>query len=433
MLRYCDFVFLTPYYVTISGGMLRLAGLSCALALVLSSPVIAAGNFEFVVPAEPGLTLEITIYGGTGTPLAGPTTIKSNDGGAYRLVVDETPIKADPPGRWCVELVEGRSDKLSTGKMVCDDAPTDMRGTYTFKFPEPNVVDSRRAQELFGEGFAYDTGSGRAKDDVQAAKYYQMAVDAGSIEAARNLAGMYGSGRGVPLDNEKAGALFRMAAEGGDAQAQYALANWYINDRAEKLVWLRKAAGQKHAEAIALLAQMEPKESGGAAPEPAAPAAQQSTWHVADGGEGRCAAAASPVTPDARLKGSEMSQIFVLNSPGKDPNLVVVGIPGPVDKSQIYVDVDGVMYPTIYIPNQRQALLLVRSVDAQGKAQLNESAAHMLANKALVHAMKLGQTLTVHVTVRDGPAVGTIYDEVYSLAGFAEAKAQSDAKCAGGK
>lgn len=408
--------------------MLRLVGLSCALALVLSSPVLAAGNFQFVVPAEPGLTLEITIYGGTGAQLAGPSAVTSNDGGTYRLVVDETPIKADPPGRWCVELVEGRSDKLTTGEMVCDDDPTDMRGTYTFKFPEPKAVDSQRAEDLFEEGYAYDTGSGRAKDDVQAAKYYQMAVDAGSIEAARNLAGMYGSGRGVPLDNEKAGALFRMAAEGGDAQAQYALANWYITDRDEKLVWLRKAAAQNHAEAIALLAQLEPKVAD-KAPQPAA----ASSWRAGDAGEGRCAAFAVPSVREAALTGPENSEIYVLNTPGKDPNLVVIGIPGPVDNSQIYVEIDGVMYPTIYIQNRRQAVLLVRSVDTKGKVVLNEPTVHMLANKALVHAMTMGETLTVHVTLRDGPQVGTIYDEVYPLAGFAEAKAQSDAKCAGGK
>lgn len=120
----------------------------------------------------------------------------------------------------------------------------------------PGNTTPQSAAALFAQGYAFDTGSGQPKDDVQAAKYYQMAADVGSVGAMRNLAGMYGSGRGVPMDPAKARQLFLAAALGGDAQAQYALANWYTQDPSEKIAWLQFAAAQNHADAIALLKQL---------------------------------------------------------------------------------------------------------------------------------------------------------------------------------
>jgi invasion protein IalB len=128
--------------------------------------------------------------------------------------------------------------------------------TTTAEAASATPTPPRSASELFALGYAFDVGTGQQKDDAQAAKYYQMAADAGSVPAMRNLAGMYGSGRGVPADPARAKQLFLAAALGGDAQAAYALANWYTDDPSEKIVWLQRAAAGNHPDAIALLKQL---------------------------------------------------------------------------------------------------------------------------------------------------------------------------------
>jgi hypothetical protein len=117
--------------------MLRIIVAAIA-GLVTTTPVIA-GNFEFVVPGEPGLSLTITGYDKTDGQIFEATANRpeQRDGKPFYIVrIDETILNIAPMARWCVEDASGKWSELegregATG--LCDDKPSETRGSYGFK------------------------------------------------------------------------------------------------------------------------------------------------------------------------------------------------------------------------------------------------------------------------------------------------------------
>ena len=98
-----------------------------------------AGNFEFVVLGEPGLSLTITGYDKAGGQMfeATANNPEQRDGKpAYIVRIDETILNSAPMARWCVGDASGNWSELE-GKdgdtALCDDQPSETRGSYGFK------------------------------------------------------------------------------------------------------------------------------------------------------------------------------------------------------------------------------------------------------------------------------------------------------------
>ncbi|KAJ8610870.1 hypothetical protein CTAYLR_009134 [Chrysophaeum taylorii] len=113
------------------------------------------------------------------------------------------------------------------------------------------------AQEL---GLRYYRGDlGGAPDPARAARYYEIAADAGSPGAQYDLANLLVVGDGVPRNSARAARYLRKAADHGIADAQYLLARLYgrgdgvPKDDAEMLRLFESAAARGHDEARGLL------------------------------------------------------------------------------------------------------------------------------------------------------------------------------------
>jgi hypothetical protein len=109
-------------------------------------------------------------------------------------------------------------------------------------------------------GFMYEYGQGTARDEQQAAHWYQQSARNGLAVAQFNLALMYANGGGIRQDSLRAAYWFRQAAEQGLADAQYQLAEHlqqYMGvPRSSAAVqgWLTRAAKQGQPEARTALA-----------------------------------------------------------------------------------------------------------------------------------------------------------------------------------
>jgi TPR repeat protein len=65
------------------------------------------------------------------------------------------------------------------------------------------------------------------KDLLEANRWYELAAEAGSVDAQVAIATAYFLGRGAPKDLPQAARWYREAAKGGDVGAQYLLASMY--------------------------------------------------------------------------------------------------------------------------------------------------------------------------------------------------------------
>lgn len=107
-----------------------LAAMSCP------APAAAAGNFEFAVAAEPGLSLRITGYRADGSQLFDKTAGRpeQRDGkDVYIVRIDETVVH-DGLARWCAEDASGAWSALQDhdgATALCDDQPSETRGRYS--------------------------------------------------------------------------------------------------------------------------------------------------------------------------------------------------------------------------------------------------------------------------------------------------------------
>lgn len=108
-------------------------------AIVVSCGAVTAGNFEFVVPGAPGLSLTITGYDRAGAQMFEEKVSQPElrDGKVLYIVrIDETILNSAPLARWCVADATGKWAELAgrdgaTG--LCDDEPSETRGSYGFK------------------------------------------------------------------------------------------------------------------------------------------------------------------------------------------------------------------------------------------------------------------------------------------------------------
>ena len=105
-----------------------------------------------------------------------------------------------------------------------------------------------RAQFHLGQRYA--SGTGVAKDEQEALRWYEIAADQGLPEAQRALANAYFHARGVPKDMREGNRRLRLAAEAGDPIAQRDLGFHHAKglglprDEVEAVRWFRMAADQ---------------------------------------------------------------------------------------------------------------------------------------------------------------------------------------------
>jgi hypothetical protein len=123
------------------------------------------------------------------------------------------------------------------------------------------AAEQGSVEAQYGLGRMYRIGEGVPEDDAEAARFYRLAAEQGHVLAQVNLGVSYATGEGVLQDYVEAVRWYRMAAEQGDAEAQFLLGFYYSTgeglpqDYAEAVRWLRLAAEQGHAEAQFLLAK----------------------------------------------------------------------------------------------------------------------------------------------------------------------------------
>ncbi len=99
-----------------------------------------AGNFEFVVPGEAGLTLSIAGYSSDGSEMfaAISNNAETRDGNSVYIVrIDENILKSTRLAKWCVTEATGKwSTAAGSTQQICDEAPSEMRGSYLFVAPK---------------------------------------------------------------------------------------------------------------------------------------------------------------------------------------------------------------------------------------------------------------------------------------------------------
>jgi localization factor PodJL len=93
----------------------------------------------------------------------------------------------------------------------------------------------------------YLDGRAVARNEAQAAQWYERAAEQGLAAAQYRLGSMYEHGRGKPVDREQAVALYEQAAAAGNINAMHNLAVLRIDassrrDYAQAASWFRKAA-----------------------------------------------------------------------------------------------------------------------------------------------------------------------------------------------
>ena len=82
-------------------------------------------------------------------------------------------------------------------------------------------------EEAVENGNAYYYGKNHEKSYEEAAKWYEVAANAGDTDSMNKLASMYRTGKGVPKDYKKAVIWYRKAADAGDTNAMYHLSYLY--------------------------------------------------------------------------------------------------------------------------------------------------------------------------------------------------------------
>jgi len=87
-----------------------------------------------------------------------------------------------------------------------------------------SLAENGDVRAQFALGFCYYSGTGVAKDDIEAIKWYRMAAEQGNEESQYAIGYCYENGTGVAKDNVEAVKWYRKAADQGQADAQARLA-----------------------------------------------------------------------------------------------------------------------------------------------------------------------------------------------------------------
>lgn len=130
-------------------------------------------------------------------------------------------------------------------------------------------TNAPKVREL-AEGMEYKKGKeGHILSNVEAAKRFRIAADAGNIEAQAMLGGMYLSGLGVAQDFTQAFDWLQKSATKGNPTAESYIGAAYLNgvglpeDKRKAAEWLKRAADQGHIDASAQLASLYEEGSDG--------------------------------------------------------------------------------------------------------------------------------------------------------------------------
>ena len=105
-------------------------------------------------------------------------------------------------------------------------------------------------------GVCYANGSGIAKDDYEAFKWFKLSAEQGYVSGMRNLGICYLKGLGVEKNEDEGIKLFNLSAEQGDAEAQMCLGYCYAQGVGvsqnidEALKWLKLSAEKGNSEGM---------------------------------------------------------------------------------------------------------------------------------------------------------------------------------------
>ena len=97
-------------------------------------------------------------------------------------------------------------------------------------------ADQGDATAQYNLGLMYANGTGVAKDEAEAVKWFRKAADQGIARAQHNLGVMYANGQGVVKDEVEAVKWYRKAADQGLAEAQNNL-NVILRAQAKNVSW----------------------------------------------------------------------------------------------------------------------------------------------------------------------------------------------------
>lgn len=187
--------------------LLTVAAASIAVA---ASPAFA-GNFEFIVPGEPGLSLTITGYDKAGGQMFETTANRpeQRDGKQLYIVrIDETILSSAPLARWCVEDASGKWSELqgkdgATG--LCDDQPSETRGSYGFRPGSVMTAAAPDAAEVAAPEMSVADASACVQENLNRVGFDAGPVDGQmgrrTFEAALGYASLQ-DGQGYPDLNE---------------------------------------------------------------------------------------------------------------------------------------------------------------------------------------------------------------------------------------
>lgn len=141
---------------------------------------------------------------------------------------------------------------LTTASLAPSAGSADARSAMSL--PETIGPASLRQAAIGGDAVAqfvvagrYLDGKAMARDEDQAAQWYERAAEQGLAAAQYRLGSMYEHGRGRPVDRKKAVALYEQAAAAGNINAMHNLAVLKIDasgrrDYEQAASWFRKAA-----------------------------------------------------------------------------------------------------------------------------------------------------------------------------------------------
>lgn len=161
----------------------------------------------------------------------------------FVLIAGSTSVHAQSQGqKWLNEARKGNTNAMST------------RNNGNMAGQQTNYT----AVDMFNTAVQYY----KAKNYVEAVKWYRKAAEQGLAEAQYNLGVCYANGQGITQSYTEAVKWYRKAAEQGLAGAQFNLGLHYYKGEGitqsytEALKWLRKAKEQGHEDATKLVVEM---------------------------------------------------------------------------------------------------------------------------------------------------------------------------------
>jgi TPR repeat protein len=118
------------------------------------------------------------------------------------------------------------------------------------------------ADKAYEEAQRYWNGTGVAKNEAEAVRFYRIAADQGHAEAQASLGYAYDMGKGIAKSDPEALKWYRLSAASGNARGQWLLGTMYelaqgvSKDVAEALKWYRLSANQGNGKGQSALARM---------------------------------------------------------------------------------------------------------------------------------------------------------------------------------